>query len=68
MKRFKKKDWPVRYDIGTRRHNGKFIGWSVWKVHPGCTDSCCPVTVAEFYGKGAKAAARYYADRYLGPR
>lgn len=49
----------IRYDLGQRRHNGKFVGWAVWKVHPNCTDACCPTTVAEFYGKHAN---RYAMD------
>lgn len=50
----------VRFDLGQRRHNGQFVGWAVWKVHPGCMKSpqeCCPKTVAEFYGKHANRYA-----------
>lgn len=45
------------YCTGKRYHNGKFIGWALWLTHLNCTKDCCPVTVAEFYGKGAKSLA-----------
>lgn len=53
----------TRYELGTRHHNGKFIGWAVWKVHPSCTKSSCPVTIAEFYGKGANRHAMAFIKK-----
>jgi hypothetical protein len=57
-----------QYEVGKRYHNGKFIGWAIWLVHPACTKPCCPKTVAEFYGKNAKRNAEYCSVylRHLG--
>lgn len=48
------------YEIGKRHHEGQFVGWAVWKVHEACTRTCCPVTVAEFYGPKARTHALWF--------
>lgn len=50
----------IRYDVGQRHHNGQFVGWAVFKVHPSCYGECCPKTVAEFYGKKARTYALWF--------
>lgn len=52
----------TEYQVGKLHFKGAFRGWAVWRVHVNCKCLKCPITMAQFFGEGAKRNAIEFCE------